>query len=152
MNLAGFQYLDLDLLVILIAYLFLHYGKSAVCIFAFGQGLLVDIFSGGMHGLFTLLYLSSFGAIYLGSQFINLHEIKGQLFIVFLAVSFEKAVCLVVFTLGGGNPSVFYWQSCVSAIGTGAIAPLLFSLLNRLTRAFHKTSSGVSIKQLQIPT
>lgn len=148
---AGFQYLDLDLLVILIAHLFLHYGKSAVCIFAFGQGLLIDVFSGGMHGLFTLLYLSSFGAIYLGSQFINLHGKKGQLFIVFLAVSFEKALCLVVVTLGGVDPSAFYWQSCVSAVSTGAIAPFLFSLLNRLKRAFQKISSGATTKQLHIP-
>ena len=74
LNLTGSEYLTLDLLTIITAYLFLSYRKMVAGSFAFFQGLLIDIFSGGMHGLYTSLYLSVFGGIYLGSRFFDLQQ------------------------------------------------------------------------------
>jgi hypothetical protein len=66
-NSAYLYLFNLDLLTIMIAYLFLLYGGTIAATFAFGQGFLIDLFSGGLDGLFALLYLSVFGGIYLGS-------------------------------------------------------------------------------------
>lgn len=77
MSIVGLNLADLDLLTIIIAYLFLFYGQTATVIFAFGQGILIDLFSGGLHGLFTFLYLCVFGGVYLGSQFFNLQHPRG---------------------------------------------------------------------------
>ena len=78
MNVLGSDLLDMDLLIIMMSYLFLSYGTIAAVGFAFGQGLLVDIFSGGLHGLFTTLYLVLFAWIYLGSRIFNPRDPKGQ--------------------------------------------------------------------------
>lgn len=126
---------ELDFLTILIAYLFLFYRLTSVAAFAFGQGLFIDVFSGGLHGLFTFLYLSVFGVIYLGSQFIDLQDFKGQVMIISVAVLLKKIVFLMMLTLFPLEvvfSETFILKSMASAIVTGLIGPVLFHLFNRL--------------------
>ena len=129
------SFFDLDLLTILTAYLFLSFGRIQAGVFALGQGLLIDIFSGGVHGLFAFLYLSVFCAIYLGSLFFNLQTAKGQIMIVILAVSLKNIVFLTVISLISNSfvfSKSFLGALAVSIIGTGLITPILVSLFNRL--------------------
>ncbi|MDZ7698977.1 MAG: hypothetical protein U5R49_19305 [Deltaproteobacteria bacterium] len=69
MGSGGMQVFDLNVLIILTAYLFLIYGATASCGFALGQGVLIDIFSGGLEGLFTSVYFGVFVSIYVSSLF-----------------------------------------------------------------------------------
>jgi len=134
-SIVGLNLADLDLLTIIIAYLFLFYGQTATVIFAFGQGILIDLLSGGLHGLFTFLYLCVFGGVYLGSQFFNLQHPRGQMIIVALAVLLKKVIFFLMLT-------VFYHRLAFSkdfllvsgflVVGTGLISPILFYLFDCL--------------------
>ena len=135
MSIVGLNLADLDLLTIIIAYLFLFYGQTAAVIFAFGQGILIDLLSGGLHGLFTFLYLCVLGGVYLGSQFFNLQHPRGQMIIVALAVLLKKVMFFMMLT-------VFYHRLAFSndfllvsgflVVGTGLISPILFYLFDCL--------------------
>ena len=134
-NFVSSDLFHLDLLTIIIAYLFLLYGGTIAGTFAFGQGCLIDLFSGGLDGLFALLYLSVFGGIYLGCRFFNLQEPKGQFILVFLAVLLKGTVSFIV--LKAFYTQVVFSKSYIfvtvtSAIGAGLIAPFIFSLFNSL--------------------
>jgi hypothetical protein len=134
-NCVSLDLFNLDLLTIMTAYLFLLYGGTIAGTFAFGQGCLMDIFSGGLDGLFALLYLSVFGGIYLGCRFFNLQDPKGQGILVFLAVLLKGTLSFIV--LKAFYPLVFFSKSYIfitgiSAIGAGLIAPIIFGLFNRL--------------------
>jgi hypothetical protein len=129
------SFFDLDLLTILTAYLFLSFGRIQAGVFALGQGFLIDIFSGGVHGLFAFLYLGVFCAIYLGSLFFNLQTAKGQIMIVILAVSLKNIVFLTVISLISNSivfSKSFLGASAVSIICTGLVTPIFVSLFNRL--------------------
>ena len=135
MSIVGLNLSDLDLITIIIAYLFLFYGHTATVIFAFGQGILIDLFSGGLHGLFTFLYLCVFGGVYLGSQFFNLQHPRGQMIIVALAVLLKKAMFFMMITVFYHRPAFskdFLWVSGFLVMGTGLISPILFYLFDCL--------------------
>jgi len=135
MSIVGLSLADLDLLTIIITYLFLFYGQTATVIFAFGQGILIDLLSGGLHGLFTFLYLCVFGGVYLGSQFFNLQHPRGQMIIVALAVLLKKVMffmMLTVFYHRLAFSTDFLWVSGFLVMGTGLISPILFYLFDCL--------------------
>jgi len=150
-NLLGLDIFDLDLLIILITYLLFLYGQTAAGIFAFGQGFLVDLFSGGFNGLFAFLYLSIFGGICIGSRFVNINNPKGQFIIVFMAVFMKKVVFFIVLSLFYQEilfSTSFLWISGVSVIGTALIAPLIFYLFNHLRNFLEKYQHDTSIGQV----
>ena len=133
MNVLGSDLLDMDLLVILMSYLFLYFGNIAAVTFAFSQGLLVDIFSGGLRGLFTTLYFVLFAWIYLGSRIFNPRDPKGQAIIVSLGIFLKKVLFLsitAVFSLELYVSIHFLWISSISIVVTGLMAPLLFYIFN----------------------
>lgn len=135
MSIVGLNLADLDLLTIIIAYLFLFYGQTATVIFAFGQGILIDLLSGGLHGLFTFLYLCVFGGVYLGSQFFNLQHPRGQMIIVALAVLLKKVMFFMMLTVFYHRLAFskdFLWVSGFLVMGTGLISPILFYLFDCL--------------------
>ena len=149
-NLANFvssDLFELDLLTIIIAYFLLNFGQTAAVTFAFGQGLVIDLFSGGLHGLFAFLYLGVVGAIYLGSRFFNLQEPQGQGLMICLAVLSKKILLVIV--LMAFSPEPFFSRSFIlislaSALGTGLIGPLVFHLFMRLwgiSKGAHETST-----------
>ena len=134
----GLEFFDLDLLLILTACLLLFFGPVAAGVFALGQGLLVDIFSGGMQGLFASLYLSAFGGIYLGSRFFDLLEPKGQALLVSLAFLLKNTlffILLGIFSVEAVFSRSILWMSGLSLIGTGLITPVIFCLADHLRTA-----------------
>jgi len=122
-----------DLLTVVTAYLFLFYGPVAGGAFAFGLGLLMDLFSGGLFGLFAALHLAVFGSIYLGSFFFNLLEPRGQAFLIALAVLLKKLLFVLLVSVFSTEiifSQSFFWVCAISVIVTGAMAPVFFVFFN----------------------
>jgi rod shape-determining protein MreD len=131
----GSNPIGVDILTIVTAFLFLFYGQTATASFAFGQGLLIDLFSGGLHGLFTFLYLMVYGCIFFGYRFFNLQQPKGQMIIVALTVLVKKILFFIMISIFYQNAAFspnFVWLSVLSASVTGLITPIIFYLFNSL--------------------
>ena len=131
----GIEVPDIDLWTIIIGYTFLFYSITAVSIFAFGQGLLIDLFSGGPQGLHAFLYLAIMARIYAGSRFFDLQTPVGQVFLVSSAVLLKKIMFFLLLMLF--SQKIILSDSCLfmavlSIICTGLITPVLFYIFNRL--------------------
>ena len=149
LNFIGTAFFTPDLLTILIAYLFLFYSQPVTGTFAFFQGLLIDLFSGGLHGLYAALYLSVYGGIYLGSRFFDLQHPQGQFILAGMAVLLKQALFflgLTIFSYHMTSPDAFIGSSFASAVLTGVSAPIAFYLFDWLRNApvheSHKSLSG----------
>jgi rod shape-determining protein MreD len=150
-HLTGTELFAPDLLTIGTAYLFLMYGHAGACIFAVGQGFFIDLFSGGMHGLFTFLYLIVFSGIWVGSRFFNLQSPKGQIVIVSLAMLSKKVflfIMLTAFSQGTFFSTAFWWACIGSLLCTGLISPVLIYLLDHLRAVIFKVTHETSKDQL----
>lgn len=151
LNLTGSEYLTIDFLTIITAYLFLTYRKMVGGSFAFFQGLVIDIFSGGLHGLYTSLYLIVFGSIYLGSRFFDLQQPQGQLILTALAVLLKQSLFLIglaLFSSGISYPNSFIWISVISAALTGVAAPVLFYIFkNMQAYPLHEAQTALKGKR-----
>jgi rod shape-determining protein MreD len=127
--------LDIDLITISIAYLFLAYGSMRAAVFAFGQGFVVDIYSGGFQGIYTFIYLCIFFIILVGSKSFDINEPKGQFFLVFIAIVFKKIFTLLILWVFLNEntfvkPSI--WVFASSALITAICAPVIFYLFSRI--------------------
>lgn len=144
MSLSGPGFFDPDLLTVLTAYIFLRYGKTGAGVFAAGQGFLVDIFSCGLHGIFTTVCLGALGAIYLGCRFFHLETPRGRAVTVFVAVIFKKILLLLlflVFSMKISGPWHLAWTSLLSAFLSAVVAPPVFYLFDRWMSIFPKEAA-----------
>lgn len=126
---------DVDLVIIIMTYLLVVYGETGAGVFALSQGFLIDIFSGGLLGLFTLLYLSVFLGINLGSRFFDLRSARGQVIVISLAVLLKGLLLIALlnmFSVRAHISSLALWAFAVSAALSGLIGPVVFYLLNHL--------------------
>lgn len=142
---------NLDFLTVLTAYMFLSFGPVQAGAFAVGQGFLIDIYSGGLHGLFAFIYLSVFCAIYVGSLFFNLQTPKGQVIITGLAMVLKGLLFLVVLSVFSSTliiTGTFLTASAVSIAGTGLITPPFFALFNRLRRVPEREADEPFIEEV----
>jgi rod shape-determining protein MreD len=145
---TGSYLLDPDLIAILIAYVFLTYGSNPTGVFAFSQGLMYDLFSGGLHGLSTSLCLIVFGGIYLGCISFDLNNPKGQFIIVFVTMMVKKIAFLVLLTLFSQEAfSLKYmlFPLVGSIVITALIAPVVFHLLDRVKPFFMGGEQNASM-------
>jgi len=132
-----FKSFDVDIVIILIAYLLVFYGETGAGIFAFGLGLVIDVFSGGVPGLFTFLYLVVFLAIKLASRPLDLLSTGGQMATVSMAVLLKKGlmvILLYMFSLEITFSFSDFLLFVFSAICSSLIAPFLFYFLDFLNR------------------
>jgi cell shape-determining protein MreD len=116
-------------------YLLVVNGETGAGIFALSQGLLIDVFSGGLLGLFTLIYLTVFLGINLGSRLFDLRSARGQVIIISLAVLLKGMLLITflnIFSLEMHISSLGLWAFAASAACSGLIGPLIFYLLNHL--------------------
>jgi hypothetical protein len=151
MNALGSDLLDLDLLTILIACLFLSYGQTTASVFAFTQGLFVDLFSAGLQGIFTTLYLSVFIGIYFGRNFFNLESPKGQVLIIAIVMSMKKIMFIIMlyfFSLDVVVSRFSLWIFALSAALTAIMSPAVFSLWIQVERVVLKREATASEEQL----
>ena len=89
------SFLNLDLVIICIGYLLIRYDRTAVALFALVQGLMIDIYSAGIFGLFSFIYTGLFAGMVIGSRFLDLASLKGAVILISLAV-FVKDLFLIV--------------------------------------------------------
>ena len=130
-----FRLLDPDFIIIIMVYLFAFRSEAGAVFFAFGQGIFIDIFSGGMLGLFALLYPIVFMGITLGSRPLDLLSLTGQVFIVFFAVLIKSLLMVAFLKLFSFEIlfSTSYFANIVfSALFSGMIAPFIFYFLNNI--------------------
>lgn len=141
-NQTLFSFVDVDLVTIVMAFLLVSCSQSGACIFAFGQGLLIDIFSAGLLGLFTLIYMTVFLGINLGSRFFHLHSPRGLFLLITLVVLMKEI--LVTGLLGAFSFEIAASSSTLlsrisSALCSGIMAPLVFYALSSLKRFLGKS-------------
>jgi rod shape-determining protein MreD len=151
-NALGLGLFDFDLLTIITVYLFLFCGQTFSGIFALGQGLLMDLFSGGPNGLFAALYMAVFGAIYLGYRLFNLQGAKGQMLLITSVVLLKEALFfagLSVFSVDAVFSESYLWISAISAMATGVMGPMLFQLFDGLRAISPGLARNGSEDQLQ---
>ena len=135
-----------DLLTVIIAYLLINYGTAWAVIFALGQGFLIDIFSSGLFGLFTVLYLITFISIKVGSSFFDLDSLRGRIFLISIAV-FLKEIFLIAF-LKAFAMEIFisltdFLAFITSALFSGLISPILFFVLNQMNRLLTRKEKDI---------
>ena len=135
MHAVAADFLDFDLLTIVIAYLLMTYGHGASSAFAFGQGLFIDVVSGGPQGLFTLIYLAVFWALYFGSRFFELNHPRSQILLVAIAIFLKEILLIGMLDLL--VPRVIVMRSFPlmvlgSTMVTALSAPLLFGFFDYL--------------------
>ena len=126
-------FFDFDLVVVITASLLMSSGSAGAAVFAFGQGMLIDLLSAGFLGLFALLYAISFLCLELGARFFDLRSAQGQFILVALVVFLKELVLVGLLDAFAFevvlSASLFFWFGA-SALFTGLIAPLIFSILN----------------------
>ena len=147
MNYITLNTVDVDLVTITTAYLLVFYGDTGAGIFALSLGFLIDIFSAGPLGLFTLFYLAVFLGIKFGSLLFDLLSARGQIILVTLAVLLKEILFVIflhVFSLemACSYSNIFTFVS--SALISGVSAPIVFHLFNYLNNALLKVLFGHS--------
>ena len=74
--------LDVDLVIVAMAYILIRHGTTGAAIFVFVQGLVLDFFSAGVLGLFTFLYLMAFLTVLfkvvLHNSYVQLYTCRGE--------------------------------------------------------------------------
>jgi len=140
-------FFDIDLVVVFTACLLMGSGRAGAAVFAFGQGMIIDVLSAGFLGLFALIYVVAFLCLELGARFFDLRSAQGQFLLVGLVV-FLKQLFLVglldVFAFEVVlSASLFFWFG-VSALFTGLIAPLIFSIFNYLQLKMAGETKGTA--------
>ncbi len=129
--------MDIDLVIVFTVY-FLTTNESSPGIFAFCQGFLLDVFSGGVPGFFTLIYLLIYFCIRIASHPIDLLSPVGRAAIVFIAV-FIKELMMLLFL------SLFSFENIFSAdfLLSFFLSAVLTSTLSIFIFHFLKISSAV---------
>lgn len=140
------RFFALDLVTVMVAYLLIYHGTAGAVIFALGQGFLIDTFSSGLLGLFTLLHLITFLSIKLGSIFFDLYSLRGQIVLISIAV-FLKEIFLIAF-LKAFAMEIFisltdFFSFITSALFSGLLAPILFFIFNQITRVITRSEREV---------
>ena len=131
----------MDLIIVFMLYIFVFFGEMSAGIYAFFMGLVIDVFSGGIAGLFTLLYLLIFVGFKLGSRPFDLLSPGGQIIIISLVVILKEILILVfirLFALESFFSFSIFLETILSAMFTGLIAPIIFFLINQLDCLFFK--------------
>jgi cell shape-determining protein MreD len=125
-------FFDIDLVNVITASLLIRSGSAGAAIFAFGQGMIIDLLSAGFLGLFALLYVISFLCLELGARFFDLASVQGQFLLVGLVVFIKELVLVGLLDAFAFevvlSASLFFWFGA-SAFFTGLIAPLISSIL-----------------------
>ena len=145
------RFIDVDLVIIFMVYLLLFDKDTGAVIFAFGQGLLTDIFSSGLLGFSTLIYLVVFFCIKLGSYPIALLSVRGQIIILSLAVFIKELLFLALlylFSFKVAFSSTAFLALVTSAVCSGIIGPFFYYLLHSLTHLFPGTTNEAQVNVL----
>ena len=132
-NFVGIHFFDIDLVIIIITQFLLMDRERGAGVFALGQGLVIDVYSGGPLGLFTLLYLMLFLSIHIGSGLLDIRSVKGQAIIILLAVLLKGGLLisfLHIFSLEIHVSYSILWAFAGSAVCSGIMGPLILHIFH----------------------
>ena len=121
-------------------YILLYYGQVGAGIFAFFQGVLIDIFSAGLMGLFTLIHLILFIIILIIFRFFDLHSIRSLTIFVTIGVFLKKILFFIIagaFSFKITFSSFNFISFASSAIFSSLMAPIIFFILNNRFKAVN---------------
>ena len=137
------RYLDVDLIIVILTYLFAVYGEKGAGIFAFVLGGLMDLFSGGLFGFHTLIYIAIFLAIKLSSKPLDLSSIGTQIVIVSLSVLLKGILMISLHSLFSLRAILSLndlFSMVLSMIFSGLITPFFFYMFNLLNRIIPESN------------
>ncbi len=140
--------IDVDLVVIITVYFLSIQNETGAGIFAFFQGLLIDILSGGPLGFFAFIYIMIFISIKLLSYPLDLLSAEGRIFVTFIAVLIKNFITLVLLKLFSFEAVFSYNEFIIfilSALCTVFVAPFLLSLLDNLHKSFSRAEKEFEI-------
>jgi hypothetical protein len=152
-NFFGIHFFDIDLVIIIISYLLLIDEETGAGVFALSQGLLIDIYSGGPLGLFTLLYLILFLSIHIGSDFLDIRSVKGQAIIILLADLLKGGLLisfLYIFSLEVHISYSVFWAFVGSSICSGLMGPLILRIFHYVGTLIEGPTEGDSENEIWI--
>jgi rod shape-determining protein MreD len=133
-------HIDVDFITILMVYLLGRRCEIGAGVFALGQGLLMDIFSGGMWGFNTILYLFVYLFIKVIARPFDLLTSTGKVAVVFFGVLVKDVLIILlfhIFSLNSGFLNHDALKLLVSAICSGMAAPFILMLVDSLGRFVH---------------
>ncbi|HDZ23023.1 MAG TPA: rod shape-determining protein MreD [Desulfobacteraceae bacterium] len=137
--------LDFDLVTIVIAYLLLRYGQGPASVYAFGQGLFIDIVSGGPEGFSTLICLAVFLGLHLGSRFLDIERPRSQIVLVAIVVALKEILLLGLLNLFVPRVIIVRFFPLLvagSMVVTALSVPLLFGVFDYLVGLPEEDSAG----------
>ena len=135
------SFLNLDLVIICIGYLLIRYDRTAVALFALVQGLMIDIYSAGIFGLFSFIYTGLFAGMVIGSRFLDLASLKGAVILISLAVFVKDLFLIVLLNVFSYkvNPSVAdFFAVVMAALLSGLASPIIHVILVRISHLLAK--------------
>lgn len=111
------------------------YREDVAGFFAFFQGFFIDIYSGGVYGLFSFLYVGVCISISFLSNFIDIHKRPLNMIVILLAMTikdllFVLITCMLLNSIPINLSLVRSLALCMML--TVFSAPVIFNLLNRL--------------------
>jgi rod shape-determining protein MreD len=129
--------INVDVISVLIAYLLVFRGEVGAGVFAFCQGLFIDILSGSPFGLFALTYLLVFLGIRFGSRLFDLQAFRGQFMIVGSAIFLKELIFFSGFQIGSpvaGISTLSVAKIFSSSLCSGLAIPFIFYFFRMLER------------------
>lgn len=136
-NQVRVEWLDVDFVTILTAYIMIAIGQAASGVFAFGMGLLIDCYSAGLLGLFTTIQMVALLSMYLGSRFLDIQSPRSVFFLVTLG-AWAKGMLFIgllnALSLETGFSLETFTAITLSALLSGLIAPFIFYVMNKIRR------------------
>jgi rod shape-determining protein MreD len=140
--------LDIDVIAIIIVYLLGRRSEAGAGIFALGQGLLMDVFSGGIWGFNTLLYVLVYLFIKVIARSFDLLSVIGQVAVTFFGVLVKDFFIIILFhafSLNSGFSGVDSLLLLASAVCSGLAAPFIIILLNFIGSGMRGIQKGFNI-------
>lgn len=137
--------IDVEVVIVITVFLLAHGSETGAGVFALGQGLLTDIFSGGIWGFYTILNVIIFLFVKIIFRPFDLSSAFGQISIIFIVVlvkEFLQIPILFLFSLNMNFSFSYLLISIVSALSSGLITPLIFYLLKGLCHLFNRVKEA----------
>lgn len=138
---------DIDLVVIITVCLIVFHHETGAGLFAFCQGLLIDIISGGILGLYSLTYVLVYLFIRAISHPIDIFSSDGRFAIIFIAVIFKEMLVLTFLLLFSMESPLWVndlFMIFLSGLCTSIISLFIFHFLGIIEKNLLHVDTDIS--------
>ena len=132
-NFPIFEYIDVDVLLIIISYFVLTGSYRAAFIYSWIFGSFMDALCSGPYGIFTLLYVMLFFSLRITLVYFQTEHKIGQFFFLFSASIIKYLFLLMLFNLFTFHGNIFISRAISmfsSTLATAMIAPFFIDFLH----------------------